>query len=70
MPFGLKNTGFTYQRMMTRMFEPRLGKNIEAYIDDMVVKSKMVSTALNYFISRSTDRCRPLFQLLNKWKIF
>ena len=26
--------------MMTRMFEPQLGKNIEVYIDDMVVKSK------------------------------
>ena len=42
MPFGLKNVGSTYQRMMTRMFEPQLGKNIEVYIDDMVVKSKMV----------------------------
>ena len=43
MPFGLKNTGSTYQRMMTRMFKPQLGKNIEVYINDMVVKSKMVS---------------------------
>ena len=41
MPFGLKNAGSTYQRMMTRMFEPQLGKNIEIYIDDMVVKSKV-----------------------------
>ena len=29
--------------MMTRMFEPQLGKSIEAYIDDMVVKSKVAS---------------------------
>ena len=43
MPFGLKNAGSTYQRMMTRMFEPQLGKVIEIYIDDMVVKSKVVS---------------------------
>ena len=43
MPFGLKNTGSTYQRMMTRMFEPHMSKNIEVYIDDMVVKSKLVS---------------------------
>ena len=43
MPFGLKNAGSTYQRMMTRMFEPQLGKIIEVYIDDMVVKSKIVS---------------------------
>ena len=41
MPFGLKNAGATYQRMMNRMFEPQLGKNIEIYIDDMVVKSKL-----------------------------
>ena len=43
MPFGLKNTGSTYQRMMIKMFEPQLGKNVEVYIDDMVVKSKLVS---------------------------
>ena len=42
MPFGLKNARFSYQRMMTRMFEPQLGKNIEVYIDDMMVKSKVV----------------------------
>ena len=43
MPFGLKNARSTYQRMMTRMFEPQLGKVIEVYIDDMVVKIKVVS---------------------------
>ena len=43
MPFGLKNAGSTYQKMMTKMFETQLGKNIEVYIDDMVVKSKVVS---------------------------
>ena len=42
MSFGLKNAGSTYQRMMTKMFEAKMGKNIEVYIDDMVVKSKMV----------------------------
>ena len=46
MPFGLKNVGSTYQRMMMRMFESLLGKNIEIYVDDMVVKSKMVSEHL------------------------
>jgi len=143
MPFGLKNTGFTYQRMMTRMFELQLGKNIEIYMDNMVVKSKLESehindlgnifkilrrhklrlntskcsfgvgsgkflgymvthrgigvnpdqirainnlqpiqnpkevqkltrmtVALNRFISQSADRCRPFFQLLNKWNGF
>ena len=129
--------------MMISMFELQLGKNIEVYIDNMVVKSKVVSeylgdlvnifeilkehklrliaskcsfgvgsgkflsymvtyrgievnpnqvkainslqppqnpkevqkltrmtAALNRFISRSTDMCRPFFQLLNKWKRF
>ena len=43
MPFDLKTTGSTYQWMMTKIFKPRLGRNIEVYIDDMVVKSKVVS---------------------------
>ena len=47
MPFRLKNTRSTYQRMMTRMFEPQLSKNIEVYIDDMVVKSKLESKHVN-----------------------
>ena len=47
MSFGLKNAGVIYQRMMTRMFEPQLGRNIEIYIDDMVVKSKAKSEHVN-----------------------
>ena len=43
MPFGLKNARSTYQRMMTKMFESQMSKNIEVYINDMVVKSKIVS---------------------------
>ena len=43
MPFGLKNARSTYQRMMIRMFELQLGKSIEVYIDDMVMKSKVAS---------------------------
>ena len=143
MPFGLKNVGATYQRMMAKMFKSQLEKNIEIYIDNMVVKSKVESehvndlgnifailrkhklrlnaskcsfgvgfgkflgymvthhgievnpdqikainnlqpprnpkevqrltgmtAVLNRFISRSADRCRPFFQLLNKWKGF
>ena len=46
MSFGLKNVGSTYQRMMTKMFEPWLGKSIEIYVDDMVVKSKVVTEHL------------------------
>ena len=43
MPSGLKNAGSTYQRMMTKMFASQIGKNIKVYIDNMVVKSKIVS---------------------------
>ena len=46
MLFGLKNARSTYQKMMTRIFESLLGKNIEIYIDDMIVKSKVVSEHL------------------------
>ena len=46
MPFGLKNAGSTYELMMTKMFESRLGKTIEVYIDDRVVKSKLASKHL------------------------
>ena len=40
MPFGLKNAGATYQRLVTKMFKPLQGKTMEVYIDDMLVKSK------------------------------
>ena len=61
MPFGLKNAGSTYQRMMTRMFESLLGKNIEIYIDDMVVKSKMVSEHLGDL--------QVVFKILKSYKL-
>ena len=40
MPFGLKNAGVTYQRSMNKMFTNQLGRIIEVYIDDMLIKSK------------------------------
>nr|GFC28760.1 reverse transcriptase domain-containing protein [Tanacetum cinerariifolium] len=39
MPFGLKNAGVTYQRVMDKAFERQMGRNIEVYVDDLVVKS-------------------------------
>ena len=41
MPFGLKNAGATYQRMVDMMFTEQIGQNIEVYVDDMLVKSKL-----------------------------
>ena len=40
MPFGLRNVGATYHRLVTKMFREQIGKTMEVYIDDMVVKSK------------------------------
>nr|GEV27653.1 reverse transcriptase domain-containing protein [Tanacetum cinerariifolium] len=39
MPFGFKNDGATYQRLMDKGFESQIGRNIEVYVDDLVVKS-------------------------------
>ena len=61
MPFDLKNARSTYQRMMTMMFESLLGKNIEIYIDDMVVKRKMVSEHLGDL--------RAIFEVLRNYKL-
>ena len=41
MPFGLKNAGTTYQRAMQRCLHDQLGRNVEAYIDDVVIKSRI-----------------------------
>ena len=40
MPFGLKNAGATYQRLVNKMFDQQIGRNMEVYVDDMLVKSK------------------------------
>ncbi|WCJ39787.1 Retrovirus-related Pol polyprotein from transposon gypsy [Euphorbia peplus] len=40
MPFGLKNARATYQRLVNKMFKELIGKNVEIYVDDMIVKSK------------------------------
>ena len=39
MPFRLKNEGTTYQRLMNRMFALQIGRNVQIYVDDMLVKS-------------------------------
>ena len=61
MPFGLKNAGSTYQRMMTKMLKPQLGRSIEVYIDDMVVKSKVVSEHVGDLTN--------IFEVLRKHKL-
>ena len=40
MSFGLNNAGETYQRLVNHMFRPQIGRNVEVYVDDMLVKSQ------------------------------
>ena len=43
MSFGLKNAGATYQRLVNRIFADQIGKTMEVYVDDMLVKSLLVT---------------------------
>ena len=55
MPFGLKNAGATYQRVATTLLHDLMHKEVEVYVDDMIVKSKDREgyiTALQKFFER------------------
>ena len=54
MPFGLKNARVTYQRLVNHMFRPQIGRNIEAYGDDMFVTNE---TLYNRGFSQPYLRC-------------
>ncbi|XP_022871800.1 uncharacterized protein LOC111390913 [Olea europaea var. sylvestris] len=59
MPFGLKNAGATYQRLVNSMFFQQIGKTMEVYVDDMLVKS-----------IKAKDHCRyqtEMFDILRKY---
>ena len=47
MPFGLRNVGATYQRCMTQVFGKHIGQTVEAYVDDIVVKSRKASNLVD-----------------------
>ncbi|KAI5349454.1 hypothetical protein L3X38_002341 [Prunus dulcis] len=58
MPFGLKNAGATYQCAMQKIFGDMLHKNVECYVDDLVIKSK-----------RREDHLKDLRTVFNRlWK--
>jgi len=61
MPFGLKNVAVTYQRLMDQILGGMIRRNVEAYVDDMVVKSIK-------FGSQVQD-LREFFQTLDKYKL-
>jgi hypothetical protein len=47
MPFGLRNAGATYQRCMNHVFGEHIGRTVEAYVDDIVVKTRKASGLLS-----------------------
>ncbi|XP_068480871.1 uncharacterized protein [Phaseolus vulgaris] len=68
MPFGLKNAGATYQRLMDKVLAPMLGRNVQAYVDDMVVTSleksrhvtgleELFTTIARYKLKLNPDKC-------------
>ena len=61
MPFGLKNAGATYQRLVNRMFQKQIGATMEVYIDDMLVKS----TTADLHISHLSE----VFQILRNYNM-
>ena len=67
MPFGLKNAGATYQRLMNRMFAPQIGRNVQVYVDDMLVKSRQEEDHLKY-LKETFDTLRSYNIKLNPGK--
>ncbi|KAM1269164.1 hypothetical protein ACFX2H_001348 [Malus domestica] len=61
MPFGLKNAGATYQRTVQKIFNDMLHKNVECYVDDVVVKTKKRSDHLKDL--------RVMFERLRKYNL-
>ena len=61
MPFGLKNAGSTFQRAIHAGLGPQLHRNVEAYMDDIVIKSKENDTLIE-------DLCET-FRNLNKMQL-
>lgn len=59
MSFGLKNARATYQRMMDKVFQSQIGRNIEVYVNDMVVKTKRDKSHI--------DDLRETYQTLTKY---
>jgi ribonuclease HI len=47
MPFGLKNAGATYQRCMNHVFGEHIGRTVETYVDDIVIKTRKASDLLS-----------------------
>nr|GEX70027.1 reverse transcriptase domain-containing protein [Tanacetum cinerariifolium] len=67
MPFGLKNARATYQRLIDSAFQTQLGRNLEAYVDDMVIKSKIEQDMI-MDIAETFNNLRKINMKLNPMK--
>ena len=67
MPFGLKNAGTTYQRLVNHMFHPQIGQNVKVYVDDILVKSQDEEIHLND-LQETFDTLRQYNMKLNPSK--
>ncbi|KAL5564335.1 hypothetical protein UlMin_027499 [Ulmus minor] len=69
MPFGLKNAGATYQRLVNKMFADYLGNTMEVYIDDMLVKSLLAEQHLDHLRQAFewTPACEQALQDLKRY---
>ncbi|GJT39200.1 reverse transcriptase domain-containing protein [Tanacetum coccineum] len=67
MPFGLKNAGATYQRLVDRAFDRQIGRNLEIYVDDLVIKSH-TETELLQDIEETFRTLRKINMKLNPKK--
>nr|GEY05267.1 reverse transcriptase domain-containing protein [Tanacetum cinerariifolium] len=66
MPFGLKNAGATYQRLVDKAFDSQIGRNIEVYIDDLVIKSQIETEMLRDIGETFPKNSLPLFKTMKK----
>ncbi|KAL0340209.1 UNVERIFIED_CONTAM: Retrovirus-related Pol polyprotein from transposon.6 [Sesamum radiatum] len=61
MHFELKNVGNTYQQLVDKIFYPKIGRNINVYVDDMLVKSKEVRNHVEDF--------KETFSVMRKYRL-
>nr|XP_043629940.1 uncharacterized protein LOC122601246 [Erigeron canadensis] len=67
MPFVLKNVGATYQRLIDKAFKDQIGRNVEAYVDDIVIKSRAEEIMLAD-VQETFDTLRSINMKLNPSK--
>lgn len=67
MPFGLKNAGAMYQQLIDQTFRTHIGRNLEAYVDDLVIKSN-IEEEMIYDIDETFRNLRSINMKLNPKK--